>query len=977
MYIVIHCGGMPFNGGTIKTESLGGSESAAYYMAKELVEAGHSVTLFTNSKDGGMFDGVKYVHAGNVTQQTPLGDAFELYAMNTPHDVCIIQRALDAFTRRFASKVNLLWMHDLALLRYKQAFGNQLWNVDGVLTVSEFHAKQIKQVYGVDDRLLMPIQNGVDVDLFDEAESTGATGFNLLYSSRPERGLENLVAPGGIMERLLEIDPTIKLHVCTYNNVAPHMEIYYKQLWQRCAELPNVVNVGSLTKRQLAKLMVTSDLMVYPTEFEEVSCITAMECMAAGLPFISSDHAALTETCKGSGSVLLPLQDGHPSIDAFVAKIATLKADKAYMEKLVSKQYASRDRYKWVAAADMLLEHIEGIFQRTSKNKEALAKHLMRNSDIYALKKLIPELPKSAISDAINMELIECYGFMNEQVWDAHYQTYYEHEAAKGVNYGPEEMFGEPRFETVAGKLSELQDGDLVIDYGCAHGHYTVNLAKRYPNLMFIGVDIAQSNIDIAKKWATDDGVNNVSFIRGEWTSIQETGLVEGAASAVIMAEVLEHMARPELCVEKMQTYVKEDGLVICTTPSGPWEAIGYKKEWPWRAHVYHFERADIVSCYGKMKDFNILTIGHQLTPDGLLGNFVYSWHNTNALVPICDRDDKLTHQAPRETISLCMIIKDAAATIQRTLESAVGVVDEVVINLDLTTSDNTEAVIMSYMRDYWPEIPLSIFHSSSPLEIGFDEARNDNISRATGDWILWLDADELLHNTQSLKPFLRNNQYNGYAIKQHHFSMQPAGILKTDMPVRIFRNNVGIKFFGVVHEHPELELNKGVGQIQLLNDACIGHVSYMDEETRRNKFMRNITPLARDRKKYPDRVLGKFLWLRDLAQMTSFELEKNGGQITPVMKSRADEGISLWEDLIISGHTRMAVESLDYYSILNKVLGKGFDFGFRIDSQLHGDLHLERAGDVSAHFNSQEHVKLLFDKLMAERTDSYERPYQ
>jgi len=36
MFIVMHCGGMPFNGDTVKTRSLGGSESAAYYMAKEL-----------------------------------------------------------------------------------------------------------------------------------------------------------------------------------------------------------------------------------------------------------------------------------------------------------------------------------------------------------------------------------------------------------------------------------------------------------------------------------------------------------------------------------------------------------------------------------------------------------------------------------------------------------------------------------------------------------------------------------------------------------------------------------------------------------------------------------------------------------------------------------------------------------------------------------------------------------------------------
>ena len=58
MHIVIHAAGLPFNGQTIPSgESLGGSESAAYFMAKELVELGHKVVCFTNSKDMGKFDG--------------------------------------------------------------------------------------------------------------------------------------------------------------------------------------------------------------------------------------------------------------------------------------------------------------------------------------------------------------------------------------------------------------------------------------------------------------------------------------------------------------------------------------------------------------------------------------------------------------------------------------------------------------------------------------------------------------------------------------------------------------------------------------------------------------------------------------------------------------------------------------------------------------------------------------------------------
>ena len=38
MHIVLYAGGIPFDGETIEERSLGGSESAAYYVAKELSE---------------------------------------------------------------------------------------------------------------------------------------------------------------------------------------------------------------------------------------------------------------------------------------------------------------------------------------------------------------------------------------------------------------------------------------------------------------------------------------------------------------------------------------------------------------------------------------------------------------------------------------------------------------------------------------------------------------------------------------------------------------------------------------------------------------------------------------------------------------------------------------------------------------------------------------------------------------------------
>ncbi len=85
-------------------------------------------------------------------------------------------------------------------------------------------------------------------------------------------------------------------------------------------------------------------------------------------------------------------------------------------------------------------------------------------------------------------------------------------------------------------------------------------------------------------------------------------------------------------------------------------------------------------------------------------------------------------------SLSLCMIVKDEAANLPRCLDSVQGLVDEMVI-LDTGSSDETIAIATQYGarvdRGEWQH--------------DFAAARNQTLERATGDWILVLDADESL----------------------------------------------------------------------------------------------------------------------------------------------------------------------------------------------------------------------------------------
>ena len=83
-------------------------------------------------------------------------------------------------------------------------------------------------------------------------------------------------------------------------------------------------------------------------------------------------------------------------------------------------------------------------------------------------------------------------------------------------------------------------------------------------------------------------------------------------------------------------------------------------------------------------------------------------------------------------TLSLCMIARNEEAYLQRCLASVRALVDEIVF-VDTGSTDRTVAIAESF--------GARVFHLPWPDD--FSVARNYALERATGDWILSLDADE------------------------------------------------------------------------------------------------------------------------------------------------------------------------------------------------------------------------------------------
>lgn len=147
--------------------------------------------------------------------------------------------------------------------------------------------------------------------------------------------------------------------------------------------------------------------------------------------------------------------------------------------------------------------------------------------------------------------------------------------------------------------------------------------------------------------------------------------------------------------------------------------------------------------------------------------------------------------------ITLSMIVKNEEKYLRECLESVRSVVDEIVI-VDTGSNDNTKKIAEQFgakIFDYeWKK--------------DFADARNFALSKSSGDWILYLDADERLNKNsiQEIKKLSSSKSKAGYycrILNVDEISKRPSVMSY----VRFFANSPKICFEGKVHEQIENSL--------------------------------------------------------------------------------------------------------------------------------------------------------------------------
>jgi ubiquinone/menaquinone biosynthesis C-methylase UbiE len=106
--------------------------------------------------------------------------------------------------------------------------------------------------------------------------------------------------------------------------------------------------------------------------------------------------------------------------------------------------------------------------------------------------------------------------------------------------------------------LPYLQPGMRVLDCGCGSGAITLGLAQAVRPGQVIGIDVAEVEIERARRRAQEQAVNNVRFEAG---NVYDLGFADRSFDAVFSHNVLEHVGRPDAALREMHRLLKPGGI--------------------------------------------------------------------------------------------------------------------------------------------------------------------------------------------------------------------------------------------------------------------------------------------------------------------------------------------------------------------------------------------------------------------------------
>ena len=889
LHFFIHS--VPFTRDVIEgVSSLGGSESACLSVARSLAARGHDVQIYAvdldPDLDGQKIDGVIWHVAEKMGDMLCLTDVDSFTSLRTAVP----------FSDTVPAKHIALWNQDLLIDTSMVGLVSQ---VDELLYVSEYHRRQWQAAASDLARCRSAIvMNPIDVARVPETSRARRLRERyVVHTSRPERGYDAMI---DLWPAIRERYPETKLKLCRYSSM------YDAQGWARICKryedeitcLDGVEFVGELNKESLYDLIAGSLLLWYPTSqrgFAETNCITMTEAMACQTPVVADRRGGIVETLHPAAGILIENVDvDHWKSEAY--RDDTLEAFKTILgpdEGTPSTWRVGKDAVDAARGRDGSVvawaweKRLDAFFdERYRASKIGIVRHLLHDDNHAAAKVLALEIDGETEGGSIEArEAVDlCDQVIRQEAQTADQYAQFAVQDPK-LEAAAQSGIGS-RFTAASNALLEGVDEGAtlkVLDLACGNGSFGIKLredaGKRGIRLDLTMVDYSDRLLEIVNTALEgEDGYRTVCADAFSFLSSQEAGTYDG----VWCGEFLEHVERPWELVEELERVTKKGCRVVVSTPIGPMGELLPRNTPRQRGHIHCFTARDIKAMFGQKKaTLSVLPTTHSQMSGDPCGFWMVSWTPGEGRSEPIDYARQILVERPRETLHACLITRDAEDHILACIKS-LWVADEVHI-YDTGSRDSTVSIAMSagahVVQGGWTN--------------NFAEARNRSVQLgldAGADWILWIDADEVLHGGHNIRRLLcPTSPFNGYAIKQHHLQVDLPNFY--DQPVRAFRARPRAadgsllptpRFYGVVHEQPEMEMNKGILPSLQLEDVMITHIGYQTAAQRNTKAQRNYSLLRHEisgKGPHPPRTLAWALWMRDLCQYAEREQDESKRQ--------------------------------------------------------------------------------------------------
>ncbi len=195
--------------------------------------------------------------------------------------------------------------------------------------------------------------------------------------------------------------------------------------------------------------------------------------------------------------------------------------------------------------------------------------------------------------------------------------------------------------------------------------------------------------------------------------------------------------------------------------------------------------------------------------------------------------------------LSVCLIVRNEEQFLDRCLESVRGLATQIVV-VDTGSTDGTVAIARRHQAEVYEFAWCD----------DFSAARNAALEHVTGDWVLFLDADEELEAADrgKLTQLMAKPAVLAYRLPMIDEGREAEGV---NYVPRLYRNAPGLFYVGRVHEQvfSSVEVRRAEwGLENELGDATLRHHGYAKElVASRDKIARNLRLLEMAIEELPD----------------------------------------------------------------------------------------------------------------------------